>query len=105
MATSLRIITDSTTSSGSSLEFRINANHPRLIAEQPQLGITSASSSNTVAYVLKWKASDGVFYTTSDVIPIVGLSMLPYINDVIFRLDWTSNISTINAQVFGGVVA
>ena len=105
MAKSLQIISAQTSSSGSSTEFRINSDNQGVIREQPQLGITSASSSNTVAYTLKWKASDGLFYTTSDVIPIIGFAMLPYINEVIFRLDWTSNISTISAQVFGGVAS
>ena len=106
MATPIQIITNSADTTGSSVEFRINASHPRIIAEQPQLGLISASGNNTIVFTLKWKAPNGTFYTTGDdIFPTLGLWVVPYINDVVFRLDWIDNTSTINAYVYGGVLA
>lgn len=79
------ILQNSIGTQGFSAEFRINLVNPIANGEKAQLGIYGTLGTSTL-FTLLWKAPDGTFYDTGDVIDGIGLFEIPYINDIIFKV-------------------
>lgn len=85
-----------------SLNFRINfAGVAGYYADYPQLEIYG--NTGTATFDLKYKASDGNFYSTGDSIAAPCLYILPFTSNTVLRLDYTAGGgSSISAAVSNG---
>ena len=97
------LILENETGTTTSNPFRINlgAKNSR-DADLPYLGVYG--TIGTAIIKLQWKAADGNYYDTGDLINKLGLSRLPFSSETVLRLSLTAGGgSSISAEVINGI--